>query len=234
VLVPLPYEVTMESGRRIAEACTRSALEGGMGADTRFAVVSVSNGYAGYCTTPEEYGEQRYEGGHTLYGPNTAPFIAAQAARLAGELAAGKEVREPAAPRAFELAEATFYREYGEPKGVRAALAEPSPCTAEDGEACRAFRWADVPPSLIDLHRPLVSIECSEDGERWTALETRGIRVDDEGYDLSVSFTGRIDRAGMAAYETRWHNPEEKAGRKYRFRIEPRQGREPFFSRAFR
>lgn len=156
VLIPLPFEVTLESGRRIAEACRRSALEGGMGAGTRFAVVSVSNGYAGYSTTPEEYGEQRYEGGHTLYGPNTTPFVAAHAARLAGELASGKEVRAPAAPRAFELAKATFYKEYGEPKGVRSALAEPSPCAAEGGEPCRAFRWADVPPSLIDLHRPQI------------------------------------------------------------------------------
>ena len=32
VLLPLPYEVTMESGRRIAEACRKSALEAGMDA----------------------------------------------------------------------------------------------------------------------------------------------------------------------------------------------------------
>ena len=76
----------MESGRRIVEACRKSAIQGGMPADTRFVVVSVSNGYTGYCTTPEEYAQQCYEAGHTLYGPNTNPFIAAQAARVVGDL----------------------------------------------------------------------------------------------------------------------------------------------------
>ena len=120
VLLPLPYEVTMESGRRIAEACRKSALEGGMGADTRFVVVSVSNGYTGYCTTPEEYGEQRYEGGHTIYGPNTNPFIAAQAAKLVGDLARKGEVRDVPKEWTFNLTGKTFYREYDAPKGRRA------------------------------------------------------------------------------------------------------------------
>jgi hypothetical protein len=105
---------------------------------------------------------------------------------------------------------------------------------AEGGEECRAFRWADVPPTLIDLHRHLVSIEYSEDGSKWLPLEERGIRVDDDGYDLSVAFTGEITDANLGVYETRWYNPERNEGRWYRFRIEPRQGQETLFSKAFR
>jgi neutral ceramidase len=234
VLLPLPYEVTMEAGRRIAEACRKSALEAGMGADTRCVVVSVSNGYTGYCTTPEEYGEQRYEGGHTLYGPNTNPFIAAQAAKLVGDLARKGGVHDAPGDRTFTLAAKTFYREYDAPKGRRASLAEPAPCRAEGDEECWSFRWADVPPTRIDLHRRLVSIEYSEDGAKWLPLEERGIRVDDDGYDLSVSFTGDLTDADLGVYETRWHNPEKSPGRWYRFRIEPRQEQELFFSKAFK
>ena len=234
VLLPLPYEVTMESGRRIAEACRKSALEAGMGADTRFVVVSVSNGYTGYCTTPEEYGEQRYEGGHTLYGPNTNPFIAAQAAKLVGDMARTGEIRDLAKEWTFTLTGRTFYREYDPPKDRRAAIAEPSPCRSEGGEGCWSFTWADVPPPLIDLHRRLVSIEYSEDGAKWLPLEDRGIRVDDDGYDLSVTFTGDITGGNLGVYETRWYNPERNAGRWYRFRIEPRQGQEVFSSQAFK
>jgi len=234
VLLPLPYEVTMEAGRRIAEAAETSARAGGMGAGTKFVVVSVSNGYTGYCTTPEEYGEQRYEGGHTLYGPNTQPFVAAQAARLAGDLARTGEVRDAPGERTFILTKKTFYRDYDAPKGPRAAVAEPAPCRDEGGEECRAFRWADVPPSLIDLHRRLVSIEYSENGTTWLPLAVKGIRVDDDGYDLSVAFTGEITDADLAIYETRWYNPETIDGRWYRFRIEPRQGQGALFSKAFR
>jgi neutral ceramidase len=234
VLLPLPYEVTMESGRRIAEAGRKSALAGGMGPNMKVVVVSVSNGYTGYCTTPEEYGEQRYEGGHTLYGPNTQPFIAAQAARLVGDLAGKGDVRDAPGQWSFNLTGKTFYRDYDAPEGRREALAEPTPCRAEGGEECRAFRWADVPPTLIDLHRRLVSIEYSEDGLKWLPLEERGIRVDDDGYDLSVAFTGEITDANLGVYETRWYNPERNEGRWYRFRIEPRQGQETLFSKAFR
>jgi neutral ceramidase len=234
VLLPLPYEVTMESGRRIAEACRKSALEGGMGADTRIVVVSVSNGYTGYCTTPEEYGEQRYEGGHTIYGPNTNPFIAAHAAKLVGDLAREGEVRDAPEEQTFTLTGKTFYREYGAPKGRRAALAEPAQCRAEGGEECRMFSWADVPPTLIDLHRRLVSIEYSEDGSKWLPLEERGIRVDDDGYDLSVAFTGDMTDTNLGVYEARWYNPERNEGRWYRFRIEPRPEQEVLFSKAFK
>jgi neutral ceramidase len=234
VLLPLPYEVTMESGRRIAEATRNSALAGSMGAGTKVVVVSVSNGYTGYCTTPEEYGEQRYEGGHTLYGPATGPFIAAQAAKLVGDLATKGEVRDTPGQWSFSLTGKTFYRDYDAPKGRRAALAEPAQCRAEGGEECWAFRWADVPPTLIDLHRRLVSIEYSDDETKWLPLEERGIRVDDDGYDLSVAFTGEMTDSDLAVYETRWYNPERLEGRWYRFRIEPRQGQETFFSKAFR
>jgi neutral ceramidase len=234
VLLPLPYEVTMESGQRIAEACRKAALEGGMGADTRFVVVSVSNGYTGYCTTPEEYGEQRYEGGHTIYGPNTNPFIAAQAAKLVGDLARKGEVRDVPKERTFGLTGRTFYREYDAPKGRRATLVEPAARRAEGEEEFWAFTWADVPPTLIDFHRRLVSIEYSEDGTRWLPLEKQGIRVDDDGYDLAVIFTGDITNANLGVYESRWYNPEMKEERWYRFRIERRQGQEVFFSKAFK
>jgi hypothetical protein len=96
------------------------------------------------------------------------------------------------------------------------------------------FSWADVPPTLIDFHHRLVSIEYSEDKTKWFPLEEHGIRVDDNGYDLSVTFTGAITDTNLGVYETWWYNPERKEGRWYRFRIEPRQGQEVFFSKAFK
>jgi neutral ceramidase len=234
VLLPLPYEVTIESGRRIAEACHKSALQGGLPADTRFVVISVSNGYTGYCTTPEEYAQQRYEGGHTLYGPNTNPFIAAQAARIVGDLAHQGEFSDNPGNWTFRLTGETFYREYDAPQGRRVTLAEPVLQRPEGGEEYWRIKWADVPPTLIDFHRRLVSIEYSEDGVRWSFLEMDGIPVNDDGYDLSVISTGDMTDTKMGIYEARWYNPEKREGRWYRFRIEPRQGQEVFFSKVFK
>ncbi len=232
--LPLPYEVTMESGQCIVEACTKSAIENGMNADTRFVVISVSNGYTGYCTTPEEYGKQRYEGGHTLYGPNTNPFVAAQTAKLVSDLLTKGEIRDISTEWTFNLTGRTFYQEYDTPKGKRATLVEPTQQMAVGGEECWMYSWIDVPPTLIDFHRQLVSIEYSEDGAEWLPLEEQGVRVDDNNYDLSVLFTGHITDTKLGAYEVRWYNPEMKNGRWYRFRIEPREGQEVFFSNAFK
>jgi len=63
----------------------------------------VVNEYAGYATTPEEYAQQHNEGGHTLYGPNTQPFLAAHAARLAAEVAVGGHGCDAVADRRFDL-----------------------------------------------------------------------------------------------------------------------------------
>ncbi len=41
------------------------------GNDTRLVIAGLTNTYASYITTFEEYGVQRYEGASTLYGPHT-------------------------------------------------------------------------------------------------------------------------------------------------------------------
>ncbi len=35
-------------------------------------MVGLANGYIGYLMTPEEYDQQHYEGGHTVYGKWTS------------------------------------------------------------------------------------------------------------------------------------------------------------------
>ena len=234
ILLPLPYEVTMESGRRIAEACRKSVFQKGVTQDARFVVVSISNGYTGYCTTPEEYAQQRYEGGHTLYGPNTNPFIATHAARVVGDLARQGEFCDTPRSWTFKLKGKTFYREYDTPQGQRVMLVEPILQRPEGGEEYWSIKWTDVPPTLIDFHCRLVSIEYSEDGANWSPLEMDGIPVNDDGYDLSVTFTGKLTDSKMGIYETRWFNPEKREGRWYRFKIEAREGQEIFFSKAFK
>ncbi|HPA72772.1 MAG TPA: neutral/alkaline non-lysosomal ceramidase N-terminal domain-containing protein [Spirochaetota bacterium] len=235
LFLPLPYEITMESGRRIAEAGEKAARDGGLQGLSRTVVLSVSNGYTGYCTTPEEYSVQRYEGGHTIYGPNTMPFLAAQSARLVSDMAKKGAVRDVAGERSFRLSGREFYRDYDAPKGPRASLADPSVREAKGREErCWSFRWADVPPSQIEFHRPLVSIETSADGSSWSPLQQNGIPINDQGYDMAVVFTGDITHDAMGVYETRWYNPETGTGNRYRFRIEPRGDKGVFYSKEFK
>ena len=85
VILALPAEVTTMAGRRL-----RNSVMAELGDWARHIVLAgYSNGYAGYITTPEEYGLQQYEGGHTLHGRWSLPAYQQIASQLAAALESG-------------------------------------------------------------------------------------------------------------------------------------------------
>jgi len=219
VFVPMPFEITFQAGRVISShVADRLAID-----TQKVVVVSCSNGYFGYATTPAEYGLQNYEGGHTLYGPETVPFLARQAAFLAGKMDQG--LTDLPKHWSVDLKANSFFPEKLEPQGSRTALGNVSyhASSGKLDESYYRFRWLDVPPCMIDFDRPLVRIESAKDMDSWSPLySTDGRAVDDGGYDLSVRFCGRINSDNMGEYEARWYNPETVPGRRYRFVVLPR------------
>ncbi|KAG1687834.1 hypothetical protein DVH05_004565 [Phytophthora capsici] len=77
------FETTTMSGRRIRDT-VQKALEGA--GVTEVELASVSNGYAGYMTTKEEYLTQHYEGASTLFGPNQLAAVQQELARVAASV----------------------------------------------------------------------------------------------------------------------------------------------------
>ena len=94
VILPIPFEVTVTSGRRIAARVQGEFVGAGENRIRGVAVASNSNGYFGYTTTPEEYFRQNYEGGHTLYGRYSTPYLTAQLGVLARDFLTKGEVQE--------------------------------------------------------------------------------------------------------------------------------------------
>jgi len=194
-------------------------------------VASVSNGYFGYATTPEEYSRQNYEGGHTLYGRYTTPYLAAQLGLLARDFNARGTVHELELDWMYVLKASTFYPEAQISKGWRRMVLQPHvvKAEAECEEDYIAFQWADVGPDKIDFHRPLSQIEIKVD-ERWMPMVDDGKPIDDDGYDMEVRYLEELGD-GTGEYEVRWYNPVP--GGTYRFRIEPRGKHPVLTSRAF-
>jgi neutral ceramidase len=64
-IVGLPNEPTTMAGLRLRRAMEDALAPLGV---SRVHVSGYANAYAGYLTTPEEYGAQRYEGAYTLFG----------------------------------------------------------------------------------------------------------------------------------------------------------------------
>jgi neutral ceramidase len=213
-VVCLPFELTVETGRRI-EAAVADQVQGG---DVDGVVVtSVANEYAGYCTTPEEYAEQRYEGGHTLYGPATQPFVTAHAARLAGETVRHGLVCDLMPDRRFDLHHHR-YLPGAEGRAADRATDGPAAFTDATGTADPVWeqRWWDVAPGRLDWHEPLVRVEMADgDDGTWMPAVAHGRRVDDGGCDVEVVHLG----AGACGhrYAVRWWDPGFRAGRRHRF-----------------
>jgi neutral ceramidase len=127
----LPFEVTVMSGQLI-EAQLRQSLQRAGRPVGPLVVSSVANGYTGYVTTPSEYALQYYEGGHTLYGPQTAPFLAAHSGRLLGEILARCNFADLPASCDFDLQLGDFWPVGQVATEQRQLLQPPALITDED------------------------------------------------------------------------------------------------------
>ncbi|HKY66305.1 MAG TPA: neutral/alkaline non-lysosomal ceramidase N-terminal domain-containing protein, partial [Acidimicrobiales bacterium] len=218
-VVGLPFELTVETGRRIAAAVGGEAA--GHGID-RVVVSSVANEYAGYCTTPEEYAEQRYEGGHTLYGPGTQAFVASHAARLAGEVVRDGLVSDLIDDRSFDLRQRAYLAPPSSAGAVAAIGREvdgPPRFTDATGTSDPVWeqRWWDAPPGDLEWTSPLVRVEMADgDGPWLPAVGPDGRPVDDSGTDVEVVHLGADGDRGHR-YAARWWDPSFRAGRRHRF-----------------
>lgn len=211
----LPFEVTVMSGQLIAQQLQQSLAQAGRPA-APVVVSSVANGYTGYVTTPGEYALQFYEGGHTLYGPQTAPFLAAHSGRLLGEMLERGNFAELPASRDFDLELGQFWpapQAQAQPRELRQA----PELISDEEEPYWRLQWQDQAPAAMAFEQPLLQIESLQQGV-WQPFKRDGRLEDDQGFDLAVRWLGGNN------YEARWYNPPAASTGPYRLAIAPRAG----------
>lgn len=211
----LPFEVTVISGQLI-EAQLRQSLQRAGRPIGPLVVSSVTNGYSGYVSTPSEYALQYYEGGHTLYGPQTAPFLAAHSARLLGEMLERGNFADLPARRDFDLQLGQFWPAASAQLQPRKLLQAAQLISAEEEPYWR-LQWQDQAPAAMAFEQPLLRIEVLQQG-LWQPFKRNGRVEDDQGFDLAVRWLGGHH------YEARWYNPPQADGTAYRLRIAARAG----------
>ncbi|HLM62685.1 MAG TPA: neutral/alkaline non-lysosomal ceramidase N-terminal domain-containing protein [Acidimicrobiales bacterium] len=245
-LVGLPFELTVETGRRVGAAVLAAIGADGVADVERTIVTSVANEYAGYCTTPEEYGLQRYEGGHTLYGPGTQPFVTAEAARLAAQTMRAGLVTDLVPGRRFDLRVRRYLparagatgRPAGGAAGLGAGAVRSVAGAAAFVDATATtdprweLEWLDVAPADLDWHEPLLRVEMADGAGVWRPAVAHGRPVDDQGCDIEVVHAGATPE-GAHRYVTRWWDPGFKAGRRHRFVLVPNAGQPEVASSGF-
>ncbi len=204
-VVGLPFEITVEAGRRLAQAVGEAC-----GADERnIWVTSVANEYFGYVTTAEEYQHQYYEGGHTLFGPRQLAFLASKIRELAGESDEEAALRASQNyARSWVLAMRRFIAAPSAQRPRRLATATPVfiAATATD-DPCWEMSYRDSPVGDLIWHEPLIAVEQSIDGgDTWEPVVRRGVALTDASVDIEVLHTG--DDAIGSTYVVRWHRPD--------------------------
>lgn len=100
-IVAPPSEFTTMSGRRLRKAITSIIESSGAlaaGQKAYITIAGLSNSYASYVTTYEEFQAQRYEAASTLFGPHTLEGYIQEFSRLASDLLAGRPSTSGPAP----------------------------------------------------------------------------------------------------------------------------------------
>ena len=199
----IPGEATSELGRRTRAAALAATRGSGI---RRVVVAGYANEYASYFTTPEEYGAQHYEGGTTVYGPASGPFLTTSLADLASRLVHG---RPAPAPHPFDPIRGFRPTAPPYPSGAAhaRALAQPAPVSARLAHA--VFRWrGGASGTDRPLDRPFVSVQRLAGG-RWRTADTDlGLRILWRVDDDKPKFSGvpRF-RRGEAGRYTAWWEP---------------------------
>jgi len=190
-------EPTVETGRRVCRAAAQAVPDG----VDDLAVVGVANGYHGYFTTPEEYDQQHYEGGHTVFGKYTSLAMEHALVDLAADLGGeGDGVVTPAGERP-ETPAAPVGR-----SGAGPTLTDDTPESVER-MATLGVGWEGEPAGRDrPVGEPFVVLEREREGS-WERVAS----------DLDVGFVWREHEAG--SYTARYDVPPALPTGTYRLRV---------------
>jgi neutral ceramidase len=207
-IATIPGEMTVEMGRRTRAAVLAALRPAGV---SKVALAGYANEFLHYFVTPEEYDQQHYEGGSTLYGKYTSNVVMDDLAGLAGDLATGGDAPSPVS---FD------------PRNGLAPNYEPYPVGATKGSVVAQ------PRTVRRMRRAKFSWQGGERGfdrpfdRRFVTVQQRGVRgkwrrvADDLGMDI----LWRVDDEGR--YSAEWQVPlAVPVGTSYRFVVTARKYR---------
>lgn len=213
-LICLPIEVTVVAGLRL-----RRAVADVLATDLDHVLCQgYANGYCHYVTTPEEYDEQAYEGGSTVFGRHELAALTAVVSDLAAAMREGRPADAGTRARRHRV---RITSPVGSPRLERrrpVAIAE-APSSVTTGDLVTVRVDADHPNARIlptyllieqqtpagwvqvaDDSSPSTSIEWSRDRHlRWSAVITW---VPDATGTYRVTYCGRSNATTTAIWVT--------------------------------
>jgi neutral ceramidase len=216
-LLGVPGEATIVSGLRL-----RRAVAEVTGADLRDVLVAgYANAYIHYITTPEEYQEQRYEGGSTLFGRWELPALEQAARALATAMRDGAAAPPGPRPPRLPTPRAAPRPARDAPPGGHSfgqELVAPASSYRPGGTVRATFAAAHP---ATNLHRGGTYLCVEHDTDQGSADQGSADQgwapVADDG-DWSTTFRWTRRAAGSSEVTITWTIPADAAPGRYRIR----------------
>lgn len=219
VIIASPSEATTMSGRRWRAAVAAEARSF-VDAEPVVVLGGPANTYAHYCTTPEEYAVQRYEGASTLYGPHELAAyvnlsVGAMAALRPGARAGDGPARGPAPPdnRARSLSLVPPVVVDGRParSDFGHAVREPAPSYALGAVVGATFQAAD-PRNDLRLEGTFAAVERRAANGSWARVR------DDADWFLVYTWRRTNWLLGHSEVDVAWETAGNAVAGTYRLR----------------
>lgn len=200
-LIAIPAEVTIVAGLRLRRQV--AAIVGADLADVL--VVGYSNAYVHYVTTPEEYEDQRYEGGSTLFGRWELPALQQIVAGLAEAMRDGRPAET--GPRPGRLTTRSWLRPLPADAGAFGSVVRQPEPEYRAGETVTTV-FASANPNN-DLRRNATYLEVQREAAAgW-------VRIADDG-DWSTTFRWQPGDGGQSRATITWATPNDAEPGRYR------------------
>ena len=174
-LVAVPFELTTMAGRRLRHTVRERLAAAGI---TEVVIAGLSNAYAGYVSTREEYARQAYEGASTHFGPWTLAALQQSFDALAVALRDGQPVAPGPVPRDLRHVQTSLqpgvvfddkllWVDFGEPvTDAKAAYAR--------GQTASATFWGAHPKNDLRLEGTYLRVQRQGPGGAWVDVADDG------------------------------------------------------------
>jgi neutral ceramidase len=214
LIATVPGEPTVGVGKMIRQAIQSTVAASGI---NHVVIEGYSGDYLNYFTTPQEYEQQAYEGGFTMYGHYSALVLESTLVELARDLVTGKPAPAPYAGYDPNDGVHVTSQGYGTGSATGTATAQPTAAVrlghtafAWNGGADGIDRPTDAAFVTIQRHQ---KVRRRHRKKRHRA-RTRWVRVAD---DLGMQIEWSSDADGH--YDAHWEVPLTTTPGAYRFRI---------------
>jgi neutral ceramidase len=202
------------AGRRLREA-VKSAVQD-MIPNAIVITAGLSNAYSEYCTTIEEYAEQRYEGASTLFGPHQLEALTEVAVNLAKALVHNTTVAPGSPPQNMKGKVPNFFpgvvldtapigKEFGD-------LETDVPAGSfTSGDSVEAVFWGAHPRNSVMRDPHMMSVERVSDTGEWVTYMT--------DTDWSTLFHWKRHDISESHITITWNIPSDVEAGTYRLRV---------------